>query len=63
MAEDAIQEEMDQYRSHEVYTKIPIAQRYERTGKKPVGVRWVIVNKGDDENPNVRARLVAKEKE
>ena len=61
LVEDAIQEEMDQYRSHEVCTKVPIAQRYERTGKKPVGVRWVIVNKGDDDNSNVRARLVAKE--
>ena len=61
LQEEAIQEEMDQYRSHEVYTKVPVVQCYERTGKKPMGVRWVIVNKGGDDNPNVCARLVAKE--
>ena len=44
-----------------VYTKVPIEQCWERTGKKPIGVRWVIVNKGDDESPNIRARLVGKE--
>ena len=30
-------------------------------GKAPIGTRWVIVNKGDDNNPECRARLVAKE--
>ena len=30
-------------------------------GKKPVKVRWVDVNKGDDESPNVRCRIVAKD--
>ena len=59
--EEAMQEEMEQHRAHEVYTKVPIARCYERTGKKPVGVRWVITNEGDDITPNVRARLVAKE--
>ena len=28
-------------------------------GKAPVSVRWVDVNKGDDESPNCRSRLVA----
>ena len=32
-----------------------------KAGKKPIAVRWVDVNKGDDENPNYRSRLVAKE--
>ena len=30
------------------------------TGKAPVTVRWVDVNKGDDFNPNARPRLVAR---
>ena len=34
---------------------------YERTGKKPIGVRWVDVNKGDEKNPEYRSRLVARE--
>ena len=28
------------------------------TGKFPIAVRWVDVNKGDNTNPNVRSRLV-----
>ena len=31
------------------------------TGKKPVKVTWVDVNKGDDESPHVRYRIVAKD--
>ena len=57
----AIAEEMAQYHKHGVYEKCPIEQCLKRTGRKPIGVRWVIVNKGDDKNPNIRARLVGKE--
>ena len=39
----------------------PIAECIEVTGKKPVKVRWVDVNKGDDDTPNVRCRIVAKD--
>ena len=31
------------------------------TGNKPVKVRWVDVNKGDDESSNVRCRIVARD--
>ena len=31
------------------------------TGKPPITVRWVDVNKGDNENPNIRSRLVARQ--
>ena len=33
----------------------------ENTGQAPIGTRWVDVNKGDDENPDYRSRLVAQE--
>ncbi len=59
--QEAIEEEMDTYKKHGVYRKVPIAESFEKTGKKPIKVRWVIVNKGDKENPEYRARLVAKE--
>ena len=39
----------------------PISECIEVTGKKPVKVRWVDVNKGDDDSPNVRCRIVAKD--
>ena len=44
-----------------VYLKVPRWQCYERTGKAPVKVRWVDVNKGDEKEPNYRSRLVAME--
>ncbi len=31
------------------------------TGKPPVSVRWVDVNKGDDVNPNTRSRFIARQ--
>ena len=39
----------------------PVSECIEVTGKKPVKVRWVDVNEGDDESPNVRCRIVAKD--
>ena len=44
-----------------LYTKVPIQQCYERTGKAPISTRWIDINKGDQENPNYRSRLVARE--
>ena len=32
-----------------------------RTGKKPMPIRWVDTNNGDDENPEYRSRIVAKD--
>ena len=32
---------------------------YEKTGKEPIGVKWIGVNKGDKNNPEYRSRLVA----
>ena len=34
---------------------------YEVTGKTPIAVRWIDINKGDSALPNYRSRLVAKE--
>ena len=32
-----------------------------KTGCKPIGTRWVDINKGDDVDPNYRSRIVAQE--
>ena len=42
-------------------TKVPEEECWRNTGNKPIGTRWVDVNKGDDEHPEYRSRLVAKE--
>ena len=35
-----------------VYSKVPVKKCMEVTGRKPVAVRWVDINKGDAINPN-----------
>ena len=44
-----------------MYDKVPIKESYDVTGKAPIAVRWVDINKGDSANPKYRSRLVAKE--
>jgi hypothetical protein len=54
-------EEMDEIRKHGVYKKVKRGIAWEATGKAPIKVRWVDVNKGDKTHPEYRSRLVAKE--
>lgn len=42
-----------------VWTETPVSKCTSATGKLPIPVCWVITNKGDKSNYNVRARLVA----
>jgi hypothetical protein len=61
MVREARKEEMLEFVKHGVYIKVPIQECMRRTGKKPIGVRWVDINKGDKAKPDYRSRLVAKE--
>ena len=54
-------EEMKYFRSMQVYEIVPIAEWIEATGRKPIAVRWVDINKGDRINPSCRSRSVAKD--
>ena len=54
-------EELAAIKSYEVYVKRPIEDCLKVTGKKPMPIRWVDTNKGDDENPEYRSRIVAKD--
>ena len=53
-------EEMQQFAKHRVHTKVPIQQCYDSTGKAPIKIRWIHINKGDEDNREYRSRLVAK---
>ena len=44
-----------------VWVKQPMGRSRAVTGRPPVTVRWVDVNKGDEANPNYRSRLVARQ--
>ena len=50
---------MEYFTNKEVWVKCPIQEAFDRLGKKPISVRWVDVNKGDDSEPNYRSRLAA----
>ena len=56
---EARPKEVGYIRDKRVYDKIPRTQAV-RNKWKVVQVRWIDINKGDDENPNYRSRLVGK---
>ena len=57
----ARKKEMDYVKSKGLWAKRAVKECWERTRGPPVTVRWVEVNKGDDQNPNIRSRLVARQ--
>ena len=61
LVKQARTEEMKEFNKHGVYHKVPVKECWDKTGKAPLGVRWIDINKGDDENKEYRSRLVAKE--
>ena len=53
--------EVKQVQNHGVYEKVPTQQCWDRTGKAPILVRWIDINKGGEVNREYRSRLEAKE--
>ena len=58
---EARKEEMNKYLQHNAYGKVPIEEAWRVSGEGPIGSRGIDSNKGDDDNPEYRSRLVAKE--
>ena len=44
-----------------VWIKVDCEECFRETGKPPIKLRWVDINKGDNDRPNHRSRIVAKE--
>ena len=53
--------ELEYFESKQVWEKRPYSEAMARTGKRPISVRWIDTNKGDEDQPNYRSRLVARE--
>eukprot|EP00973_Karenia_brevis_P061009 8483342-Karenia_brevis.AAC.1 len=61
LVKEARKAEMRYFKKMQVYRKVETSKCWKMTGKKPIGVRWVDVNKQDNVNPKYRSRLVAKQ--
>ena len=61
MVAAARREEIEYFRERGVYVKVGIDECWATTRKKPIAVRWIDINKGDEANPHYRSRLVANE--
>ena len=57
----ARKEELEYFASKDVWRRVPRAEALQKQWKPPISVKWVDVNKGDDDAPNYRSRLVARE--
>ena len=61
MVEEARAEELATVKRMKVWVKVDRDQCLKETGRPPIKLRWVDVNKGDVNKPNYRSRIVAKE--
>ena len=52
LVQEARRKELAYFGSKKVWIKVPKGEARARTGRPPISVRWVDVNKGDDMNPN-----------
>ena len=60
-AEPLDKRKLNMFVSKAVWELRPINEARTKMGRSPISVRWVEVNKGDDQNPNIRSRLVVRE--
>ena len=61
LVREARKKELEYFESKHVWRKATLAECRRVMGRAPISVRWVDVNKGDNANPNVRSRLVARQ--
>ena len=57
----ARRKELEYFAAKRVLRKVPRADAMRFQGKPPITVKCIDVSKGDDETPNYRSRLVARE--
>ncbi len=61
LVREARAKELELFHSKGVWLKVPKTTARATTGRNPISVRWVDVNKGDELNPKYRSRLVARQ--
>ena len=58
---EARKEEVGFMQTRNIWSEVPTKECWDKTGRRPVSVRWVDVNKGGEERMEVRSRLVARD--
>ena len=58
---EAREEEMIFVREIGVYDEVDLEECFEKTGRAPVSTKWVDVNKGTDDDEEIRCRWVARD--
>ena len=53
--------ELQYLQNRQVYTYATVAEAIAKTGRPPLGLRWIDTNKASTDNPEVRSRLVCTE--
>ena len=61
LVKEARRKELAYFEEKHVWRRVPIGQAVSISGRSPISVRWVDVNKGDDVTPDIRSRLVARQ--
>ncbi len=61
LVQAARRKELEYFVAKQVWVKVPRSEALRFQGKPPITVKWIDVNKGDDQTPNYRSRLVARE--
>ena len=61
MVEAARAEELAVVKKMHVWRKVRREECFQATGRPPIKLRWVVINKGDELHPKYRSRIVAKE--
>ena len=61
LVHEARMTELQYFNQKGVWVKCPHGQARAVTGRPPISVRWIDVNKGDDASPRYRSRLVARQ--
>ena len=61
LVQEARLKELEYFHQKGVWVKVPRSEARRVTGRPPITVRWVDVNKGDDISPRYRSRLVARQ--
>ena len=61
LVREARKAEMEYFKKMKVYMKVPKSKCFQATGKAPIGVRWIDVNKQGEDDPLYRSRFAAKD--